>query len=280
MKPFQQTYISLDELRQIQLLARRSQSIDELRQYFERVQSLRRTHLDDFDLQVFIAEIHEEIVERARALRDENEGTPYGGELAARIPPRSGAEPGPVSSGPEPLDPKTWRHAMFIGLFFTVVVLAAFFYLIQAARKSNLLLPESPVVSPANAGGKAKLAPAANAQPAPNPILRLYTDLVPGTASIDGGPPADLKDGELVLDRLPPGRHTIRVAGHSGNATFTYEVSGKTAPAIIGVPSASNAMAVLVSTDNGNAYLVTNAENSNVLLDGRAAGHAGPGGLT
>lgn len=237
------------------MLARRSQSPAELREYFERVQSLRRAHLDDFDLQVVIADVHEEVVERARALRD--------------------GEAKPAPAGAEPLDPKTWRRATFIGLFCTFIILAAFFYLVQAARKSNLLLPAAPAAS-------AKAAPASQPKPAPPPhaILRLYTDLVPGTVSIDHGPSQDLKDGELVLDHLAPGRHTVQVAGRSGNAEFTYDVAGNAAPQAIGDPSASNAMAVLVSTGNGKAQLVTNADNANVLLDGRSAGRAGPGGLT
>ncbi|MGH9621162.1 MAG: hypothetical protein ACRD45_15835, partial [Bryobacteraceae bacterium] len=254
MKTSRQTLSALEELRQIQSLARRSQSAAELREYFERVQSLRRAHLDDFDLQIVIADVHEEVVERARALRD--------------------GEAKPVPPDAQPLDPKTWRRAAFIGLFCTFIILAAFFYLVQAARKSNLLLPATPTAN-------AKPALASQSKPAPpKPILRLYTDLVPGTVSIDHGPPQDLKDGELVLDHLAPGRHTVQVAGLSGNAEFTYDVAGNAAPEPVGDPSASNAMAVLVSTGNGKAQLVTNADNANVLLDGRAAGRAGPGGLT
>lgn len=247
------------------MLARRSQSVDELREYFERVQTLRRTHLDDFDLQVLIAEVHEEIVERAHALREEKSAPEADAPELVRLPAHA-----------KPLDQRTWRRATFIGLFFTLIVLAAFFYLVQAARKSNLLLP-APAAASASVAAKPQPAAAAAAPPAP--ILRLYTDLVPGTVSIDDGPPRDLKDGELVLDRLAPGRHTIRVAGHSGSAEFTYTVSGSSAPQVIGSPTAANAMAVLVSTQNGTAHLVTNAENSNVLLDGTAEGRAGPAGL-
>jgi hypothetical protein len=269
VKTSQQTYASVEELRQIQFQALRSQSSDELRQFFERVQTLRRTHLDDFDLQLFIADVHEQIVERARSLREQGTTGDQNALVSAPLP-----------SHVERLDQKTWQLATFIGLFFAVIILAAFFYLVQAARKSNLLLPETNATA-ANSGTNPNVAPVTNAPTPPTkPILRLYTDLVPGTVSIDDGPPRDLKDGELVLDTLQPGRHSIRVSGNSGNAQFTYNVSEKTAPEIVGEPSATNAMAVLVSTQDGKARLVTNAENSDVLLDGNAAGPVGPDGLT
>ena len=67
----QHTFSSLDELRQIQFDARRSNSLENLRDYFQRVQSLRRNHVDDFDLQLLIAEVQEEIIERARVLNEQ-----------------------------------------------------------------------------------------------------------------------------------------------------------------------------------------------------------------
>ena len=72
MDSSQYTYSALDELKYIQFEARRSRSLDDLRLYFERVQNLRRSHTDDFDLQVFIAEIQEQIIDRARLLREES----------------------------------------------------------------------------------------------------------------------------------------------------------------------------------------------------------------
>jgi hypothetical protein len=102
---------------------------------------------------------------------------------------------------------------------------------------------------------------------------------LPGTFSIDGNPPKDLKDGELVFDNLEPGQHSIKISGRSGEAAFIYDVAEKSTPRVVGIPSASNAMAVLVSEHEGEAQLVTNAEDSDVLLDGKEVGHVGPQGL-
>ena len=182
------------------------------------------------------------------------------------------------------VDAKTWQRATYIGLFFAILLFATFIYLVQAARKLNFPpapnAPQTAAQQP-SAGDKAPVENASN-PPAPptTPTLRLYTDLVPGTVTIDDGEPQDLKDGELVLDNLQPGQHSIKVVGRSGNAAFTFDVTEKSAPRIVSIPSASNAMAVLVSAEEGKAHLVTNADNSELALDGKPAGQVGPDGLT
>ena len=266
MKSSQHAYSSLEELKQIHFDAMRSQSLDELRHHFERLQTLRRLHLDDFDLQISIADVHEQIIERARALR--GDGASHDSQTPVLVPRHV-----------ERLDPKTWQRATFIGLFFAAIALTAFFYLIQAARKTNLLLDTKTEVASGQSGTPPLVSTANGSAPVLNPILRLYTDLVPGTVSIDGEKPLDLRDGELILDHLQPGRHSIRVNGLSGSAQFTYDVLENAAPQVIGTPSALNAMTVLVSTQNGKAHLVTNAENANVLLDNVPAGQVGVNGL-
>jgi hypothetical protein len=134
----------------------------------------------------------------------------------------------------------------------------------------------------ASAAAKSKASSAESSAAPPvslKPTLRLYTDLVPGTYTLDDKPPQDLKDGELVLDNLEPGQHSIKVSGRNGNAAFTFDVGEKSAPHIIGSPVASNAMAVLVSEQDGNGRLVTNADHSTVFLDGKPAGEVGTEGL-
>lgn len=287
MDSSQHTYSALDELKHIRAEARQSTSLDHLRSCFERVQTLRRTYVDDFDMQIFIADLQEEIVEHARNIREQPAS-----ELLEEAPaPLAGRGPGEarysdaaeISPDVPHLDAKTWQRATYIGLFFTILLFATFIYLVQAARKLNF-----PQAAPAgqptaqqqntNAGGPVQNA-SSTATPL-KPTLRLYTDLVPGTVSIDEAAPEDLKDGELVLDNLQPGQHSIKVVGRNGNAAFTFDVAEKSAPRIISIPSASNAMAVLVSGQEGKAHLVTNADNSEVSLDGKPAGQVGSDGLT
>jgi len=67
----QHTYTALDELRQIQAEVRHSISFDHLRRCFERVQAIRRAYADDFETQLLIAEVQDEIIDRARGRREE-----------------------------------------------------------------------------------------------------------------------------------------------------------------------------------------------------------------
>ncbi|MBV9404799.1 MAG: hypothetical protein JO211_05610, partial [Acidobacteriaceae bacterium] len=297
----QPTYSPVDELTQIQLNARQSNSVEELRRYFERVQTLKRSYGEDFDTHLFIAEVQEEIIERARMLR-EKRGEPRVRKSAEENPqahlvrhsaPANGTaqeeerEAAEIAPEVPRVDSKTWQRATYLALFFTLILFAAFFYLVQTARKLNS--------TPNEVAGQQKQQ-AANAQRPPvevaanpsdanpaipaAPAVRLYTDLVPGNVSIDNADVVDLKDGELVLNNLQPGRHSIRVSGRGGDAAFSFDIAGQSAPRVIGAPVASNVLAVLVSEQGGQARLITNANNSQVLVDGKAAGATGADGLT
>ncbi len=285
----QQALSALDELGQIQYEVRLSRSLSDLRRYFDRVQKVRRTHLDDFDVQLLAADVQEAVIERARALREES-GTAYLEEEPVEESSISGLDPErPTRSHaaaeipPEVprLDRKNWQRAIYLALLFTILICAAFFYLIQTARRINL--PESiPGAAPAASQQNGKAA-GANGPIVPQistkPTLRLYTDLVPGTVSVDGAAPQDLTDGELVLDNLQPGRHNIKVSGQNGSAGFDFDIVDNAAPQIIGTPTAVNAMAVLVSAQDGKGRLYTNAPSAALLVDGKPVGDVGPDGL-
>ncbi len=233
-------------------------------------------HIDDFDVQVSVAEAHEEIIERARTLRAAsstgNEPFPPEESGAAEIPPEVPR-----------LDTKSWQRAVGLALLFTVLILAAFFYLIQSARRLNfqdeeqMATPKTAVATPAGAAPKTAIAVAI---PLPvTPMLRLYTDLVPGTVVLDNQAPRSLTDGELILDRLSDGTHSVKLTGRSGTATFQFSVSGKAAPQPIGAPSGSNALVVLVSHDASQSHLTANTERATILLDGKNVGDVTAQGL-
>src|SRR5207237_1143444 len=112
------------------------------------------------------------------------------------------------------------------------------------------------------------------------PTLRLYTDLIPGTVVLDDQPPRNLTDGELILDHLREGTHSIKLTGRSGTAAFQFTVNGNAAPQASGTPSASNALVVLVSDREGHGQLATNADRATISLDGKTAGEVTAQGLT
>ncbi len=280
----QHTHSPVDELRRIEIDARRSTSLDDLRQHFERIQTIRRSHPDDFDLQIRLSEIQELVIGRARFLRDEGQSSSVAEGVSGSRRSLLSEDAAEISPEMERLDAKNWQRAIYIGLFFAVILFAAFFYLIQTARRLNMTPAEmSSQASSQNAnapGGVKTPAQTVSSSPIPTaPTLRLYTDLVPGSVSIDNKPPQDLKDGELVLDNVEPGHHSMTVTGRAGEAGFSYDVAEKSAPRVVGLPTASNVMAVLVSSQSGKARLVSSAANLNVSLDGKPAGEAGTDGL-
>ncbi len=279
----QNTFSSLEELRHIREEVARTQSLEELRDHFDRVQTLRRNYVGDFDLQIIISEVQEEIIERARRLREgpalakENGNArpePEEPRLVHRKEPEEQFEQGDLPPDVQKLDAKTWQRATYLALFFALILFAAFFYLVQTARRLNFAQNQPGSVPAGQSPGSNGKTPEKGATPgvaAPslNPTLRLYTDLVPGSVSIDDAAPQELKDGELILDKLEPGRHSVKVIGRNGSAAFSFDVAEKIAPRIVGQPTVSNAMAVLVSSQDGKGRLVTNVENPTVLLDGK-----------
>ena len=285
----QHAHSPVDELRRIEIEARRTASVDALRHHFERLQALRRSHPDDFDLQIRLAEVQDLVIERARSLREGDESSHSGGRkrssavegLGEGRRSRLHEDAAEISPDVERLDDKNWQRAIYIGLFFAVILFAAFFYLIQTARRLNMTPAEmSGQTSSATAGAPGNTQAVSNPPVPTAPTLRLYTDLVPGSVSIDDNSPEGLKDGELVLDKVEPGHHSMKVTGRAGEAGFSYDVAEKSAPRVVGLPTANNVMAVLVSSQDGKARLVSSASDLNVALDGKPVGKAGPDGLT
>jgi hypothetical protein len=281
---FQEKIPSLDELKSIRAEAASATSVEALRRCFEQLKALKQAYGDDFDAAIEIASVQHQIIERGRVLREQPRET-SAPERTNPAPPQTvdtAAEAAEIPPEVERLDAKSWQRAIYIGLFFTVIICAAFFYLIQTARRLNI--PQNNSTAATNT-----TPPSAQKEPAPQPVaapppekpaVRLYTDLVPGTVAVDNGAPEDLKDGELTLDHMEPGQHSMKVAGRNGVAEFAYQVQDSGVPSVAGVPKASNAMAVMVETADGKARLVTNIENADVMLDGKPVGQAGPDGLT
>lgn len=290
MDRFGHSATSLDELKQIQDDARSSNSLKALRSYFERVQELRRIHSGDFDVQLLVAEAQEKIIERARDLRSragvlESEGDLFKDSVNAAAPAELRDEESNSdheNPHPEPTEGnrKSWRRATYMALGLTAIICIAFFYLIQTARRINLA-PAVPTPPKAAATEKVPVqnAKLSEAAPATAPTVRLYTDLIPGTVSVDDGEPQDLKDGELNLDHLEAGRHSIKVAGRSGTAAFSFDVTDGSAPQAVAPVTATNAMAVLVSAQDGKGRLLTNVLQPEISLDGKLLGQVGPDGL-
>jgi hypothetical protein len=266
--------------------------VDELRALFDRLQAIRRTFIDDFDVQLAISHVQQSIVERGRILLEQGHDYQQGfdftlpaGDRGARRAdgeePRGARQPGPAHDEEElpphvqKIDAHTWKRATYIGAFLAIILFAVFFYLIQTARRFNFGSEEAQTQTNGAAGSAAQQKPkpgtAQNPAAMAKPALRLYTDLVPGTVTIDGQS-QPLQDGELQLDTLKPGKHSLKLTGSTGSAEFEFESAEKAAPHVTNTPAGNEAMVVTVSVDGGKGQLLTNATGSNLLLDNKDLG--------
>ena len=306
----QYTSIPLEELRRIEAEIQRARSVNDLRPLFDRLSALRRTFVDDFDVQLAIGQVQQAIVDRGRVLLEghyepRRTEAPRGTadifleenparfeENTAREEPRAEHTPGEPHGDAHTrhdvptIDARSWKRATYIGAFFAIILFAAFFYLVQTARKLNLESsgPQPNTANQAKGGAQPKPNPGTPVSPqatpvSTNPALRLYTDLAPGTVSIDGGGAQALHDGELELDNLNAGQHAVKLTGATGGASFNFDSAPKSAPKLTAPPSGDNAMVVTVSTQDGAGHMMTNAQNSVAVLDGKEIGPIPPTGL-
>jgi hypothetical protein len=108
--------------------------------------------------------------------------------------------------------------------------------------------------------------------------VRLLTDLEQGKVVVDDRPPADLQEGQLLLDKVAPGTHTMKVAGQNVDASFSFEIADARLPAVTGPVTARNMVAVLVASFGKQARIVTNAGPWKLAVNGQPQSDAGPAG--
>jgi len=135
-----------------------------------------------------------------------------------------------------------------------------------------------PVTSAVNVvpGQPATVQLALTAQP---PSARILTDLDQGKITLDDQPPADLQEGQFVLEKLAPGPHTVKLTGRNGDASFSFLVTEAKPPEITGTVAAHNLIAVLVSSVGSQAHVFTSSGPLKLAVNGQPEGDAGPAGV-
>lgn len=109
--------------------------------------------------------------------------------------------------------------------------------------------------------------------------VRILTDLDQGKIVFDDQPPADLQEGQFILDNVAPGPHTVKVTGKSGDATFTFDIAEAKPPVVTGPVAARNLIAVLVSSFGSQARVATNSGPLKLAVNGQTEEDAGPAGV-
>ncbi len=109
--------------------------------------------------------------------------------------------------------------------------------------------------------------------------LRILTDLDQGKVAIDNQPPADLQEGQFIVDRVPPGTHTVKITGKNGDASFSFEIADAKQPSITGPVAVRNLDAVLVASLGNQAHVVISHGPLKLAVNGQAEEDAGPAGV-
>jgi hypothetical protein len=161
---------------------------------------------------------------------------------------------------------------------------------VKCTSDCNIDLPPGPyeiqAVLPGYETGSSKIEVVAAApanvdltlQPLPLSV-RLYTDFTAGKVTFDGAPYGDLQDGQLILDRIAPGKHTIKVTSQLNEAQFEFESQPGRPPAISGPVAAKNTLAILVANAAQQTRVHSSIPALKVAIDGNPAGNASPEGL-
>jgi hypothetical protein len=109
--------------------------------------------------------------------------------------------------------------------------------------------------------------------------LRILTDLDQAKVAIDDQPPADLQEGQFIVDRVPPGMHTAKVTSKTGDATFSFEIADAKAPTITSPVTVHTLNAVLVASFGNQAHVVTSSGPLKLAVNGQAETDASPSGV-
>jgi hypothetical protein len=110
------------------------------------------------------------------------------------------------------------------------------------------------------------------------PVVRLFTDLTAGKVVLDDRPPVDLQEGQLVLDRVAPGKHKLKISSPVGETEFEFQANAGAMPEIFTPVKASNMLAVIVSNFTTQAKVFAST-NLKISVDGVPSGEVGQQGL-
>ncbi|HEY2363236.1 MAG TPA: PEGA domain-containing protein, partial [Candidatus Angelobacter sp.] len=110
-------------------------------------------------------------------------------------------------------------------------------------------------------------------------VVRVATpDLVNGEVTLDDNPKGKLETGSLSLSDLPNGQHVLKITTPSAkeNATVSFEIATGNLP-LIATPQTNQIQAVLVSSKQGAAHVVSSLANAAVAVDGNPYGQLNGG---
>jgi hypothetical protein len=98
--------------------------------------------------------------------------------------------------------------------------------------------------------------------------LRVVADMAVGRVWIDDALAGELQEGQLIVDGLAVGAHTIRIAGGGSETVFPVEIMPAAPPLVTGAVNARNLAAVVVGSLGPRARLHASGPPAKLTLNG------------
>jgi tetratricopeptide (TPR) repeat protein len=108
--------------------------------------------------------------------------------------------------------------------------------------------------------------------------LRVFADVENGKYTLDDQPPVDLQEGQISLDNLAPGKHTLKIVGPREQAAIAFETEKGAIPKIETL-TAKEVLAVAVASMSPAARVQSSGASAKITLDGKPVGETGGSGL-
>ncbi len=114
----------------------------------------------------------------------------------------------------------------------------------------------------------------------PLPLLvHLTSDLEAGQILLDEKPAGALENGELVLNEVPPGKHTVGFAARTGAAEIGFDSAAANVPDPTGPFTAKDLIAVVAGSYHGTVRVECTCAPANIVLDNQPPAGNGPHGM-
>ncbi|HEY1341441.1 MAG TPA: protein kinase [Bryobacteraceae bacterium] len=179
--------------------------------------------------------------------------------------------PEPVSQrGSNPPSPRPKKNLLFPATAAAAVVILAAAGLFQVIGPK----PPRPAQPAPVRPGLVVVPPPPAAEPPAKTTVMVYADIAAGRVVLDDLPMGELRDGQLKLENLTPGAHSLKVGAYREQVTVNFEVADGKAPAVQSV-LAKEASAMAVASLGDRARVHSDLENAPVALDGAAVGAGG-----
>ena len=160
---------------------------------------------------------------------------------------------------------------MLAGIGLAIVLLAALSMIFRRHKQPEGAPSSAPVA----------VQPAATPPPQQPelPVVKLSSDESRGKVGFDDQPPADLRDAQWMLDKIPPGDHTLKFDGPSGGFVAAFTSAAGTLPVIKTPITAKGVFAVVVSSMGDHVHVYSSDAGARLNLDGQAPLDLPPDGV-